>query len=143
MGTSALAAWAWLFRPRRMPWDDRLGARVRVLLRRYGLPWGRLVLADGDNKRSKSAITLAHLYQLRAQDRGGYVWGHSLVLRLVVTPDLTLPGGFTCHQPAPELSAWETQEKALTKQEVPATQRPPQPPPKPPSPSKPALARRL
>jgi hypothetical protein len=143
LGTYSLAALAWLFRPRKIPWETLLVASVRVLLRHYGLTCGRLVIADGDNKRSKSANTLAHLYKLRDIESGGYVWGHSLVLLLVVTPDLTLPVGFSCYQPAPELSAWDTQEKALKKQDIPTKQRPPKPPPNPYYPTKQELALRL
>jgi hypothetical protein len=60
----------------------------------------------------------------------------------VVTPDITLPVGFSCSQPAPELSAWDKQEQALKKHAVPPTQRPPKPPPKPSYPTNQALARR-
>ena len=42
----------------------------------------------------------------------------------MVTPDLTLPVGFTFYQPAPELSAWYKQDKALKKQEVPPSSGP-------------------
>ena len=70
-------------------------ASVRVILRHYGLTCGSLVIDDTDNKRSKSAQTLAHLYKLRDKERGGYVWGQSLLFLLVVTPAIPLPVGFT------------------------------------------------
>jgi DDE superfamily endonuclease len=143
LGTYALAALSWMFRHSKIPWDELLVASVRVILRHYGLTCGSLVIDDSDNKRSKSARTLAHLYKLRDQDSGGYVWGQSLVFLLLVTPDITLPVGFTFYQPAPELSAWYKQEKALKKQNVPTKQRPPKPPPNPSYPPKQALALRL
>jgi hypothetical protein len=101
LGTYSLAALSWMFRHRKIPWDDLLVASVRVLLRHYGLTCGSLVIDESDNKRSKSAKTLAHLYKLRDKESGGYVWGQSLVFVLVVTPDLTLPVGFTFYEPAP------------------------------------------
>src|SRR5689334_1902014 len=143
LGTYSLAALSWMFRYSKIPWDELLVASVRVILRHYGLTCGSLVIDDSDNKRSKSAKTLAHLYKLRDKDRGGYVWGQSLVFLLVVTPDITLPVGFTFYQPAPELSAWYKQEKACKKQHVPTKQRPPKPPPKLFYPTKQALALRL
>jgi hypothetical protein len=82
-------------------------------------------------------------YKLRDKDSGGYVWGQSLLFLLVVTPDITLPVGFTFYQPAPELSAWYKQAKALKKHKVPTKQRPPKPPPNPSYPTKQALALRL
>jgi hypothetical protein len=143
LGTYSLAALSWMFRHSKIPWDALLVASVRVVLRHYGLTCGSLVIDDSDHKRSKSANTLAYLYKLRDKESGGYVWGQSLVFLLVVTPDLTLPVGFAFYQPAPELSAWYKQEKALTKQAVPAKQRPPKPPPNPSYPTKQALALRL
>jgi hypothetical protein len=143
LGTYSLAALSWMFRHSKIPWDALLVASVRVILRDDGLTSGSLVIDDSDNKRSKSATTLAHLYKLRDKESGGYVWGQSLVFLLVVTPDITLPVGFAFYQPAPELSAWYKQEKALKKQEVPTQQRPPKPPPNPYYPTKQELALRL
>jgi hypothetical protein len=94
-----------MFRHSKIPWDELLVVRVRVILRHYGLTCGRLVLEDTDPKRSKSVHTRAHLYKLRDKESGGYIWGQSLLLLLVVTPAITLPVGFTFYQPAPELSA--------------------------------------
>jgi hypothetical protein len=143
LGTYSLAALSWMFRHSKIPWEALLVASVRVILRHYGLSCGSLVIDDSDHKRSKSAKTLAYLYKLRDKESGGYVWGQSLVFLLVVTPDLTLPVGFAFYQPAPELSAWYKQEKALKQQAVPAQQRPPKPPPNPSYPTKQALALRL
>jgi hypothetical protein len=100
-GTYSLAALSWMVRHSKMPWDARLVASVRVILRRDGLTWGNLVIDDTDNKRSKAATTLAHLYKLHGKDSGGYIWGQSLVLLVLVTPHLTLPVGFAFYQPAP------------------------------------------
>jgi len=141
--TSSLAALSWMFRHRKIPWDALLVASVRVILRHDGLTCGRLVIDDSDHKRAKSAKPLAQLDTLRDQERGGDVWGQRLVLLLVVTPDLTLPIGFAFYPPAPELSAWYTQEKALKKPAVPPQPRPPNPPPKPYDPTTQALALRL
>ena len=102
-----------------------------------------MVIDDTDNKRSKSATTLAHLYKLRDKESGGYVWGQSLVFLVLVTPQITLPVGFVFYQPAPELSEWYKKEKALKKQGIPKQQRPPKPPVNPNYPTKQALALRL
>jgi hypothetical protein len=59
------------------------------------------------------------------------------------TPKISIPVGVTFYQPAPELSAWYKQEKALTKQGVPKRQRPPKPPANPLYPTKQQRALRL
>ena len=143
LGTYSLAALSWMFRHSKMPWDELLVASVRVILRHYGLTCGSLVIDDTDNPRSKSSKALAHLYKLRDKERGGSVWGQSLVFLVLVTPKISIPVGFTFYQPAPELSAWDKKEKALKKQGVAKQQRLPTPAPNPHYPTKQDLALRL
>ena len=142
-GLYSLAALSWLFRHSKSPWDDRLVASVRVILRPYGIICGRLVIDDTDNPRSTSAQTLAYLYKLRDKDSGGSLWGQRLVFLVLVTPTISLPVGFPCYQPAPELRAWYRQEKVLKKPGGPTQQRPPKPAPHPLSPTKQPLALHL
>ena len=143
LGTYSLAALSWMFRHRKMPWDQLLVASVRVLLRHHGITWGTLVIDDTDNPRSKSAKALAYLSTLRDKERGGYLWGPSLVFLVLVTPTISIPVGVVFYQPAPELSAWYKKEKTLKKQDIPPKQRPPKPAPNPQYPTKQQLALRL
>ncbi len=106
LGTYALAALSWMLRHSKMPWDHLLVASVRVIVRHHGLTAGPLVIDDTDKPRSKSAKALAYLYKLRDKASGGYLWGQSLVLLVLVPPTISLPGGVVFYQPAPELSAW-------------------------------------
>src|SRR5262245_13591304 len=61
----ARAALSWMGRPSKRPWEERLGARGRVLLRHAGRPSGSLVMDDTDTPRSQAAQALAHRYQRR------------------------------------------------------------------------------
>src|SRR5215471_3516848 len=140
LGSYALAALSGMFRHSKMPWDELLVASVRVILRHYGLHSGSLVLDDTDNKRSQAAQTLAYLYKLHDKERGGSVWGQSLVCLVLVTPKISIPVGFAFSQPAPELSAGYKQDKALKKHGIPTKPRPSPPPANPLYPTKPALA---
>jgi uncharacterized protein YndB with AHSA1/START domain len=143
LGTYSLAALSWMFRHSKIPWDHLLVASVRVLLRHHGLTSGSLVIDDTDNQRAKAAKALAHLYKLRDKASGGSMWGQSLVFLVLVTPKISIPVGFAFSQPAPELSAWYTQDTTLKKQDVPPQQRPPKPAPKPQYPTQQQLALRL
>ena len=116
LGTYAMAALSGMCRHRKMPWDQLLGASVRVILRHHGITSGSLVIDDTDNPRSKSAKALAYLYKRRDKDSGGYLWGQSLVFLVLVTPKISIPVGVVFYQPAPELSAWYKTDKALKKQ---------------------------
>src|SRR5262245_24124055 len=131
LGTYSLAALSWMFRHSKLPWDHLLVASVRVILRHHGITSGTLVIDDTDNPRSKSAQTLAYLYQLRATASGGTLRGQCIVLLCLVTPEVSIPVGVVFYQPAPELSAWYKQEKTLKKRGVPKHQRPPKPAPNP------------
>ena len=97
LGSYSLAALSWMFRHSKIPWDELLVASVRVILRHYSLNSGSLVIDDTDNKRSKSAQTLAHLYKLHDKESGGYVWGQSLVFLVLVTPKISIPVDFACY----------------------------------------------
>jgi len=143
LGAYSLAALSWMFRHAKIPWEHLLVASVRVIFASYGITGGSLVIDDTDKQRSKVATTLAHLYKLRDKESGGYIWGHSLVFLVLVTPTITIPLGFAFYQPAPELSAWYKQDKRLKQQGVPPKQRPPKPPPNPQYPTKQELALRL
>jgi len=143
LGTYSLAALSWMFRHSKIPWDTLLVASVRVILRHHDITSGHLVIDDTDNPRSKSAKALAHLYKLRDKERGGYLWGQSLVFLVWVTPTISIPVGVVFSQPAPALRAWYKQEKALKTPGVPKKQRPPNPGSNPQYPPKEPLALRL
>ena len=106
LGTYAMAALSWMFRHSQIPWEHLLVASVRVILRHHGITSGSLVIDDTANPRSKSAQALAYLYKLRDKERGGYLWGQSLVLLLLVTPKISIPVGVVFSQPAPAIRAW-------------------------------------
>src|SRR5438309_2710151 len=129
LGTYSLAALSWMFRHSKLPWDALLVASVRVILQYHGITSGHLMIDDTDNARSKAAKALAHLYKLRDKESGGYVWGQSLVLLVLVTPKISLLVGFVFYQPAPALSAWYKEAKVLKQHGVPPKQRPPTPTP--------------
>lgn len=93
LGTYALAALSWMLRHSKLPWDTLLVASVRVMLRYHGLTSGHRIIDDTDTARSTAAKALAHLYTLRDKASGGYVWGQSLVLLVLVTPPNLPPCG--------------------------------------------------
>jgi hypothetical protein len=142
-GTDALAALSWMLRQSTMPWDPLLGARGRGILPHPGLTSGPLVIDATAKPRAKAAKALAYLYKLRDQARGGYLWGPSLVLRVLGTSTISRPVGVVFSPPAPELSAWDRTAKALKKPGGPTPQRPRKPAPTPQYPTTAQRARRL
>src|SRR5687768_3425967 len=132
-----------MFRHAKIPWALLLVARGRMLLRHYGITHGSLVWDDTDRRRAKAAKKIAYLHKLRDQESGGCILGQSLVFLLCVTPKITIPLGFAFYMPAPELTAWYTQERTLKQQGIPRKRRPPKPPSNPQYPTKQELALRL
>jgi hypothetical protein len=66
LGSYALAALSWMFRHRKIPWDELLVASGQVILRHDGLNSGSLVMDDTDNKRSQSSPRHDLLYRYGA-----------------------------------------------------------------------------
>jgi hypothetical protein len=103
LGTYSLAAWSWMLRHAKIPWEHLLVVSVRVVLEPHGITSGSLIIDETDKKRSKAAKTLAQLYKLRDKESGGSLWGQSLVFLLFVTP--------TTHH-SPQLSLLSTSSRA-------------------------------
>lgn len=102
-------------------------ASIKVILRRYGISKGVLVLDDSEKRRAKKTKRIHRAHKLKDKKTGGYINGQSLLILVLVTPVLTMPVGFGFHQTDPALSAWYKSEKKLKKQGVAKKDRPPKP----------------
>jgi len=127
LGRYPLAALSWVFRHSKIPWNLLLEMSVRVILRRYGITQGCLVVDDTDKKRSKVTRKIAYVHKLKDKASGGFIQGQCIVFLVLVTPKITFPVGFAFYMPDPVLSVWYREDKKLKKQGVPPQQRPPKP----------------
>jgi len=127
-GKMTVAALSWMFRSSKIPWDILLTHSIRTVLRQFGLSEGQLVIDDSDNKRSKSASSIAHVHKMRDKISGGYVMGQQIVFLLLVTPKITLPVGFAFYQPDPAWKLWQKEDKGLKKAGITKKNRPVKPP---------------
>lgn len=127
LGQYSLSALSWMFRHSKIPWELLLAASVRVILSRYGITKGCLVIDDTDKKRSKSAKKIPGLHKLRDAVSNGIVTGQCIVFLLLVTPALTIPAGFAFHIPDPAMTEWYKKKKELKKVGVPGKFRPKKP----------------
>ena len=143
LGRYSLAALSWMFRHSKLPWDRLLESSVRVVMRRYGLERGVLVIDDTDKPRAKVTSRIAHVHKLKDKTSGGFIQGQTLVLLLLVSETVTVPVGVAFYEPDPAQSAWRAHDKRLKKQGVAKAQRPAQPPRTRAYPSKAQLALRL
>ena len=113
---------SWMFRHSKIPWALLLPMSTRLILRRFGITEGVLVLDDTDKRRSKTTKRIAKVHKLKDKATGGFFMGQSLVLLLLVTETLTLPVGFAFYLPDPALSRWYKQEKQRKKRGLPHRQ---------------------
>ncbi len=122
-GKYSLAALSWMFRQSKIPWEILLYKSVRVILRRFGITEGSLVIDDSEKKRSKKTAKIDFVHKLKDKD-GGFIMGQCIVFLILVSPLITVPVGFAFYMPDPAMTAWNK----LKKQGVPSKKRPPRPP---------------
>jgi len=127
LGHYTVARLSWMFRRAKINWDIILYASVKVILWRYQISQGVLVLDDSDKKRAKRTKRIYRTQKLKDKKTGGYLNGQSLVILVLVTPVVTIPVGFGFYQTDPALTAWYKSEKKLKKQGVTKKNRPSKP----------------
>jgi hypothetical protein len=110
-----MAALCWVFCHAKIPWDLLLFTSVRVILARYGITQGSLLLDDTDKKRSKSTRRIGHVHKVKDKSSGGFVMGQQIVFLVLATEKITFPVGFAFYMPDPALSKWNRQRKQLKK----------------------------
>ena len=128
LGRFKASSLSWMFRRGKICWERLLVCSVRVLLKKYGIHQGTLVLDDSDRARSKNTKRIAYTHKQKDKKTGGYVMGQSIVLLLLVTPKITLPVGFSFYQPDPAIKAWVKQNKRLKSLDVLKKESPKAPP---------------
>ena len=74
LGQYSLAALSWMFRKSRISWALLLQMSVHVMLAKYGITQGSLVLDDSDKKRSKVTTRIFNAHKLKDKTSGGYTY---------------------------------------------------------------------
>ena len=143
LGQRSHASLSWMFRQNQAFWQFVLRASVWVIVERYGITEGVLVVDDTDKKRSKRTQRIYKVHKLKDKSSGGFMYGQSLVFLLLVTDTVTLPVGVEFSMPDPALSAWAREDKRLRKQGVKKKQRPGKPAPNPDYPTQREIALNL
>lgn len=143
LGRHSHASLSWMFRHTHCFWQLVLRASVSVILARYGITRGVLVVDDSDKKRAKQTKRIYKAHKVKDKRSGGFLNAQSFVLLLLVTPKVTIPVGVEFYMPDPVLTAWNKEDKRLRKRGVAKKKRPFKPPKDPSYPTKPEIALRL
>jgi len=68
-----------------IPWNTLLLASTKLLLSRYNIRKGVLVIDDSDHQRSQKTTNIAHVHRIKDKKNDGYFRGQNLVFLLLVT----------------------------------------------------------
>ena len=123
-GRYSAAALTWMFRHAKLPWGWLLRVSVRVVLHRYGITGGVLIIDDVANPRAKVTRHIAYTHKLKHPGSGGFVNGQSLVMLLLITAQVTIPMDFCFYQPDPLYQRWRREDQRLRRQGMAKRQRP-------------------
>ena len=67
-----------------IPWNALLVASTKLLLSRYNIHKGVLVIDDSDHQRSKKTTNIAHVHRIKDKKNDGYFRGENLVFLLQI-----------------------------------------------------------
>lgn len=110
-----------------IPWNKLLIASTKLLLSRYNIRKGVLVIDDSDHQRSKNTTNIAHVHRIKDKKNDGFFNGQNLIFLLLVTESITIPVGFAFYEPDPKVKEWKEKNDALIKQKVKRSDRPKKP----------------
>lgn len=117
----------WFFNYAEIPWNYLLSMSVKVLIKKYDIKEGVLVLDDSDKNRSKITKKIYGAHKIKDKKSGGFINAQELIFLVLVTPEITLPVGVKFYRPDPEIKKWRVNDKRLRKQGVAAKARPAKP----------------
>lgn len=140
LGKYSFRALSWMFRKSQIPWEILLETSTRVILRKYNITQGTLIIDDTDKKRSKITKKIAFAHKLPDKSTGGFINGQSIVFLILVSSEITIPVGFEFYQPDRKFNDWYKQNKRLKKGGVSLKDRPKRPDRDPKFPTKSSIA---
>ena len=96
-------------------WDSLLAASALMVMRRFKITSGVLVLDDTDRGRSKNTTLIWGNHKTVLKGTGGFHYAQNIVLLILVTAEITIPVGAQFYRPDPVVREWNKQQKKLSK----------------------------
>jgi hypothetical protein len=127
LGGRSMAALSWMFRNSKIPWEKLLTISTVVMINRFGITEGSVVVDETDKRRSKSAKAIYKQHKIKDKATGGYFTGQKLVFPVLVAKNVAIPVGFQFYMPDPKVKAWKKQDEKPGRRGVPKKDRPPEP----------------
>src|SRR5438309_6559648 len=79
LGGYTKAALSWVFRKANIPWELLLIMSVRIIIKKYGITQGGLLVDESDKQRSKTTKRIFKTYKLKDSKSGGYINGQTII----------------------------------------------------------------
>ncbi len=127
LGKYSLASISWMFRKSKIKWEKLLIASTMLIIKRFDLTHGSLVIDETDKKRSKVVKHIYKAHKIKDKSSGGYIMGQTLVFLILVSPKITIPIGFDFYMPDPKMKEWQQNDEKLRKRGIPKKDRPKKP----------------
>lgn len=143
LGQISFSSYCWMFHHGKILWDQLISLSIKLIIKKYRLTQGVLIIDDTDRPRSKRTNKIEHVHIIKDKSTNGFLSGQNIVFLVIVTDKLTIPVGFKFYEPDPALKAWKKEDKKLRKQKVPKSERPSAPERNPAYPTKSAIALEL
>ncbi len=100
----------------KVAWNRLLICSTRMILKKFKVFEGVLVIDDKDHTRSKNVSKIHGTHKLKDKKTGGFCLGQNIVMLYLVTPYFCLPISFSFYVPDPDISAWIREKKLRKKQ---------------------------
>ena len=142
LGSFSDALLSWYFR-RPMMWELLLSASVNLILEKFEIKRGILLIDDTGKKRSKVTKRIPYVHYFKDKEGTGTNRCQEIILLVLVTASITIPVCYEFYQPDPTYTKWAKEYKHLKKRGVPSFQRPPKPAKNPKYPTKQEIALKL
>ncbi len=108
-------------------WDYLLVVSALIVMKRFNITSGVVVIDDSDRSRSKNTKKIWGVQKTVLKGTGGFHCAQNIVFLILVTPEITIPVGAKFYRPDPVLKEWSKNDKKLIKQGIKKKDRPPKP----------------
>ena len=116
-----------MFRHSTIAWNKLMTASIRMIIERYNLKEGVLLLDDTDKSRSKNVKKLHAAHKVKDKATGGYSIAQNVMFLVLVTDKITIPLGFSFYKPDQDWVLWRKKDKKLKKAGISKKDRPKEP----------------
>lgn len=116
LGKYKISALSWMLKGSKIFWEHLLTHSILLILKKFKITSGCLVIDDTDKRRSKKTTKIYKAHKIFNKSTNGYCNGQSIVFLFLVSRQASIPVGFRFFCPDINLQEWEKKDKAWKKE---------------------------